>query len=409
MKWTAIMKCGLVLLCAGSVCAETGIIRLYLDADQTGARASGVSIEQGIRTALNEVGGQAAGYALELVVLDHRGNIRRSKRHLDQYLEDDRALAVFSGLHSPPLLAHRDFINENQILVLDPWAAAGPITRYPSPTNWIFRLSIDDSNAGVTIAKHAVDRGFKKPGLLLEETGWGKSNEKTMMQALSDLGCGAVLVEWFKWGMGEAQARSLLRRMAEAGVDVIFFVGNTREGNNIAKAMVSLPPEMRLPICSHWGITGGDFPQVVDAGIREKLDLTFIQTAFSFISSPENERGKRVLIQARALFPDEIRDAADIRAPTGFIHAYDLTLLLVAAIEQQGLTGDVLEDRARIRSALEQLRDPVEGLVKTYQTPFSVFSEENPDAHEALGVEDYRMGYYGPAGEIILVDHQTEE
>ena len=378
-------------------------VRIYLDADRTGTRASGISIEQGIRTALSEVDNKLAGRDVELVIKDHRGNTRRSKKHLEEYLKDDQALVVFSGLHSPPLLANRTFINENRILVLDPWAAAGPITRYPSATNWIFRLSVDDSKAGYVIAKYAVEkRSFKKPALLLEETGWGKSNDRTMKAALKQYGIERTTTKWFNWNLKENGARIMLREIVATGADSIFLVANAPEGKTFAKAMASLPLESRLPICSHWGITGGDFPDVINSEMRDKLDLHFIQTRFSFVGNRESGFGTKVFNRAATLFPDAIKKREDIRAPTGFIHAYDLTKILISAIEQKGLSEDIKDNRARIRDALENMQDSVQGLIKKYDKPFSRYSKDNPDAHEALSENEFVMARYGENNEIIL-------
>lgn len=101
---------------------------IYLDADFTGTKVASLSIQQGINVALAEENYHINGYQFEIIAKDHRGNSLRSKRNLDGFLADSHALLVFSGLHSPPLLAHKNFINNNQILVLNPWAAAGPIT-----------------------------------------------------------------------------------------------------------------------------------------------------------------------------------------------------------------------------------------------------------------------------------------
>lgn len=385
-----------------SAAAASQSVRIYIDADRVGTHAAGLAIEQGIQTALREVGNRLDGRDVEVVVKDHRGNSRRSKRHLDQYLEDEQALVVFAGLHSPPLLANREFINKNRILVLDPWAAAGPITRYPSKENWIFRLSIDDTKAGYVIAGRAVEEGFKKPYLLLEDTGWGRSNEKTMTTALEQLDVEPAGIEWFNWNLGEQAARIKLRKIINAGADVIFLVANAPEGKTFAKAMVSLPQAQRLPIRSHWGITGGDFPSVINADMRRHLDLKFIQTRFSFVSTPDDEFGRQVFARAKQLYPSLIKTENDIKAPTGFIHAYDLTRVLIAAIDQAGLTGDILQDRKRLRAVLENLHTPVRGLVKTYVRPFRPFDDRHPDAHEALSVEDFVMARYGKDGEIIL-------
>ncbi|MDM8551903.1 ABC transporter substrate-binding protein [Desulfobacterales bacterium HSG2] len=378
-------------------------IRIYIDADRTGVRESGISIEQGIRTALSEVNNKLNGREVELIILDHRGNSARSRLHLEKFLKDENALAVFAGLHSPPLLANREFIHQNGILTLVPWAAAGPITRYPSKENWIFRLSVDDTKAGYVIAAHAIiKRNFQKPHLLLEQTGWGTSNHKTMTRALKEQGMAEPDVIWFNWGLKEAEARIMLRNIAKSGSDVIFLVANAPEGKEIVKAMFSLPEEYRLAIMSHWGITGGDFPKAVGPAILKKLNLEFIQTKFSFLEMKNNPFAQNVFNQAKLLFLDVIRSPRDIKAPTGFIHAYDLTRLLISAVNQAGLTGDMKKDRAAIRHALEHLEKPVEGLIKTYLTPFLPYDETRPDAHEALGIADYTMARYGAEGEIIL-------
>ncbi len=379
------------------------IIRIYIDADRTGTKESGISIEQGIRVALSEVDNKLDGRLVELVIKNHRGNSRRSKKHLDQFLQDDKALVAFAGLHSPPLLAYRDFINENHIPVLVPWAAAGPITRYPSGSNWIFRLSVDDTKAGYVIVNHAVKkRGFLRPALLLENTGWGKSNRKIMTDALSKEDKNISQVIWFNWGISNAGAVEKLKNILASGADSILFVGNAPEGKTFVKAMLSLPHKQRLPIFSHWGITGGDFPSVINTEMRKGLDLSFIQTRFSFLDEPLKDIGKEVLKKAQQIFPDTIKSAKDIKAPAGFIHAYDLTRLLIAAVEQVGLTGDMEVDRANLKKTLENLETPVKGLIKTYQRPFRTFKSQYSDAHEALSIDDFVMAHYGESNEIVL-------
>jgi len=377
-------------------------LNIYLSADMTGTKASGVSIEQGIKTALSEFNRQQLDFNLEVKVLNHRGSTPRAKKHLQQYLKDPNALVLFSGLHSPPLLAHREFINLNKILVLDPWAAAGPITRFPAEENWIFRLSVDDSKAGYVITEYATSqKAVKQPALMLEQTGWGKSNIKTMTSALKTKQLTPQIVKWFNWGLSLNNARIMLREIKQSGADAIFLVANAPEGKAIAKAMASLPNNQRLPIYSHWGITGGDFPEVIAPKTRDKIELSFIQTSFSFLGKLSKFQ-QETLDRASVLYPQQIKQANDIKAPTGFIHAYDLTRILVAALTQAKPKGDILSKRNSVRIALENLQKPVQGLIKEYKKPFSVFSHSNQDAHEALGINDYRMARYGNNNEIIL-------
>ncbi len=398
---TAIVTLFITLLVAFPVNANKSY-SIYLDADFSGTKAASIAIQQGINVALAEENHSIAGYQFEVIVKNHRGNSLRSKRNLDSFLTDSGALLVFSGLHSPPLLAHKNFINNNHILVLNSWAAAGPITRTKDKNNWIFRLSIDDSNAGSFISNHALKEGFNKPFLLLEDTGWGRSNKNTMEKALAANNVKPRKITWFNWGLGINHAKLLLRQAKSSDADVIFFVGNANEGKTFAQAMLALEAELQLPIRSHWGITGGDFANVINKEAREKLDLQFIQTKFSFLTQPQPLLAQKVLSQAITMYP-EISDANDIKAPTGFVHAYDLTKILITAIKQSGLTGDAAHDRNAIKLALEHLKTPVQGLIKNYITPFAPYSVENVNAHEALNESDYAMGYYQTNNSVALL------
>ncbi|WP_210772236.1 ABC transporter substrate-binding protein [Pseudodesulfovibrio sp. zrk46] len=389
-------------LLANALAAEEPVA-IYVDTDISSSPESSTAIARGIKVALEQNGNQLAGRPVEVVMLDHRGNSARSLRNLKKYLQDPNALVLYSGMHSPPLLAHRKFIHENGILLLVPWAAAGPISRSGNDTNWIFRLSVDDSKAGEFIVKRAVDeRGFKRPALVLENTGWGQSNLRTMTSSLVARDLMPTRVEMFKWGLRETGAKILLREVKDSGADVIFLVANAPEGKVICKAMHDLPPALRLPIVSHWGITGGDFPAFINSTMRKQLDLEFIQTSFSFLEMGDNPFPKEVFETATTLFP-EVKTPIDLTAPSGFIHAYDLTRILIAAVEQSAPLGDdMLENREKVRNALENLKTPVQGLIKLYDPPFRPYTMYDPDAHEALGADDFAIGRYGDNDEIII-------
>ena len=166
-------RLGFIGLVAGLVFFSTSVafaegnkrpVKLYIDANRANAQETTVAIEQGIRAALEEVDNQLDGRPVKLEVRDHAGSSTLSRLHLEEFLTDRRALAVFSGLHSPPLSAHKEFINARQILVLDPWAKTGPTAPSTAQHNWVFRLSADDTRAGRVIARTAIGQeGFQRP------------------------------------------------------------------------------------------------------------------------------------------------------------------------------------------------------------------------------------------------------
>ena len=382
--------------------AEQKPLRIYIDADRTGAKASGLAIEQGVRAGLASFGNQLNGRDVEVVIRDHRGSTPRSKRHLNEFLKDNDALLVVSGLHSPPLLANRDFINENKILTLDPWAAAGPITRPSTEENWIYRLSVDDSLAGQMITNYAVKEGFKKPYLLLEDTGWGNSNLKNMSAAIKSQEATLMGVSRFKWGVGSSESDSIAIKIKNSGADVVFLVANANEAKPLLTALMKNPATKHLPIRSHWGIAGGSFAEEVP-NVVKNLDLKFIQTKFSFLSEGETAVTEKAFSSAQKLFPETIKKKEDIKAPTGFVHAYDLMLLLSEAAQSISWSGDLQQDRLALKMALESISEPVQGLVKLYKEPFKPYQVSSPNAHEALGIDDLAMGRFDENGVIRLV------
>lgn len=380
------------------------VLTLYHDADWSNHAESARSIWRGVETALSEVDHRIQGYRIELVKKDHIGNVVLSRKNMTDFMADNQALAIISGIHSPPLIKYRSFINENKLLTLVPWAAGGPITRYPSTENWVFRNSVDDTKAGGVLVDFALNqKDCKTPHLLLENTPWGHSNLKSMSLALSQSGNTPVQATRFDWNMKSYTARNKIQNIIEQGADCILLVANSLEGAEVALAMASMPPTKRLPIISHWGITAGHFHKTVTKDIRQEIDLSFIQSCFSFMQKPLSNKGKNVLAQAKKLFPEAIKSPIDIDSPVGFIHGYDITLLLIEALKKVTLTDDMLHNRNAVRKALENLNSPIEGLVKTYQKPFSVFSNTNDDAHEALGANDYCMANYGINDEILLL------
>lgn len=373
---------------------------VYIDADFTRHRASAKAIEMGLKTALDEVNSKIGHRRIKVKSLDHRGNSVRSKRNMEDFLEDEKALFIMGGLHSPPLIQHRSWINEMKIPVVVPWAAGGPITRHPSKMNWIFRCSVDDTKAGRALAQYALNnKGMKNPGLVMEDTPWGRGNYENVKNALKKSIDLDPTIVWFNWNTKEAGAKIKLRSLIEKGHDGIILVGNAVESLAFCRAMGEF--DNPVPIVSHWGITGGDFQQKLGNKLLSELDLSFIQTSFSFISSPETELSRSVWERASGLFPD-LRSPSDLLAPTGFIHAYDLMKMSIAAMKMMKWEKSAHQSRGQFRKALENLSSPIEGLIKTYETPFSVWDANNQDAHEALGFNDLKFGRFLPNGSITL-------
>jgi len=247
-----------------------------------------------------------------------------------------------------------------------------------------------------------VKEKFKKPYLLLEQTGWGRSNHKTMTQQLERLGIGLAGQQMFNWNLGIHEAKLIARNIANSGADVVFLVANAPEGKVLLDALMEDEKTQSIAVRSHWGITGGQFYQSLKASTRDRMDLKFIQTDFSFLSSELSDQAQQVFAKTQALFPEEISNVDDIKAPTGFVHGYDLTRLLLEAMEKVDMTLSVKQIRQAIKNQLELLDTPVRGLIRDYKRPFSEYTPNNLNAHEALDPENYAMGYFDSHGVIHI-------
>lgn len=378
-------------------------LELIIDADYSKNPASSQSIELGVRTALEEVDYRLGGMPVTVVPKDHRGNLKRSARTFREFSENPVGLAVIGGLHSPPYLAQQDFINSNGLLTLLTWSAAGPITRSKTGMeNWFFRLSVDDSRSGGFLVDAAISEGkCDTIGLLLLDTTWGQANREPLVRALEAWSMAPAFIEFFPSSIGETQAGALAETIAMTKPECLIMLANWDSGAVLVRALHHVLPEVR--IFSHWGIMGGAFADLVTDEIRAAHQLAVLQTC----GLARERSGSPILEAALERAQPETPQLSAVAAPTGFVHGYDLTRLLIAAADQAAATpdwqGDITAKRRALKTALETLKEPVEGILKTYLSPFTPYTPNRPNAHEALGPSDLCLARFSQEG--VLKDY----
>ncbi|MFT6631299.1 MAG: branched-chain amino acid transport system substrate-binding protein [Bacteriovoracaceae bacterium] len=388
----------LFLFFLGATASYARDFNLYLDADLTTFKASGVSIQRGIQVALDEFNAKNNKDKINLITLDHRGNTRRSLLNFKKMLEDKNALGIFGGMHSPPLITNNKFINDNKILTFVSWAAGAPITRSKTKENWIYRLSIDDSQAGEYISKYAVkEKGCKSPYLLLENTPWGKSNLVNMNRGLKKFGVKPSDKKLFGWGISKSASSQVTESIIVSKADCIFFVGNASDAKRFFNSFGV--NKLQIPIYSHWGITGGDNKSIAKVINDNKLDVSIIQTNFSFSNKKQSMFHKRVKENIKKKYNYTLDQ--EIRPVSGWVHSYDLTLLFLKSFQGLDSSGEITHIRQLLKDNLENLKNPTQGLIKKYLKPFSKYSKENKNAHEALDKNDYTMKKYSDSGDLM--------
>jgi branched-chain amino acid transport system substrate-binding protein len=379
---------GLVLLCCGmAVAQEKDPIILGLHADlSSGSALAGEAIRRGAWLAISEIneqGGLLGGRKLELVVRDHHGVPTRATEQLPELASTPHLVAILSGLHGPPVVQNLRYIHEHQLIVVSPWAATTGVVHHDGSPNYTFRVSVNDQQMAEYLVAQALARGHKRLGLIVEKTGWGRSNDKAFTEALARRRMALVSVQWINWA--DADGEEQLAAVEHSGADALLLAANAPESAAVVSALMRRPADKRLPIYAHGGISGPDFVRQSGA-LLSQVDLRVVQT-FSFIGNP-GARAKAVAAKYHALFGT--RSEEEIFGPAGTAQAYDAVWLLALAIQKAKST-----ERARVRDALEHL-GPHEGLVRTYHPAFTPFR------HEALSPSDYKMATFNPRGVLVL-------
>ena len=347
---------------------------------------SAQAIELGLRTAIAEInaaGGVLGGRPIELVTKNHSAILARSVRNNAEFASMPDLVAVFGGRFSPLVIAQVPALNAAKLPYLAVWSAADAIIDNGMRPNYLFRLSLRDSLAMPKLLQSAEQRGFDKVGLLVVNTSWGSSSlaeaEKYMRNVKKQK---IVDTAWFY--PRDPTLITQYKKLTAAGAQAVVLVGNDKEALILVREVAALPPSQRVPILSHWGITGGDFFKHAAAALEE-VDLSVIQT-FSFFTADKQMLARFMKTAEQTA---GIKRIEDIHAPVGVAHAYDLMHILAKAINLARNT-----ERSALRDALEKVPEH-RGLIKLYKPPFT------PTRHEALGPAELLMARYNREGVLL--------
>ncbi len=332
---------------AGRTAFAADPIKIGLVAALSGPSAkSGEGITRGLTIAIDEInakGGVLGGGMLELVRRD----------------------AVSQAI--VPLM------NTAKVPFMGVWAAATNITRNGANPNYIFRVSAVDVLVDRALIKHAMTSfSSKTPGLILVNNGWGESNLGGLTAAAQVAGIKLAGAE--KFDDKDVDMTPQLQRLRDAGADTLILVGNAAPGAQVIKSLQR--SAWTVPIVSHWGISGGRFPELAGSWAGK---VHFVQT-YSFFGN-QSEVGKRVLAALMAKYPD-IKGPGDVTPPVGVANAYDAMQLTALALNKAGVP-----DGEKLREGFLGI-DSYQGLIKSYTKPFT------DDNHDALNENDYIMVRY---------------
>jgi branched-chain amino acid transport system substrate-binding protein len=337
-----------------------------------GSAPMGVSMRDGVRLAAAEINakGGVLGRQIQLVERDDEAKNERGVQVTQELINKERVVATVGYINTGVALASQRFYQQAKIPVMNNVATGSIVTKQfaTQPENYIFRNSANDTIQSSMIGEEVSRRGFKKPAILADSTNYGQLGREDLEKVLDKKSLKPVAVE--KYNIGDVDMTAQLLRAKQAGADVVLTYGIGPELAQIANGMQKLG--WKVPIIGSWTLAMANFVDNAGAnGNGARMPQTFIQ-------NPDTPKRKAFIdAYVKAYNPPGGRMPSAVSAAQG----YDSVYLLAAAIQQAGST-----EGPKIAAALEDLKTPVEGVVATYNKPYSKTD------HEAINFENTKFG-----------------
>jgi len=330
-----------------------------------GSAPMGVSMRDGVKLAVAEINakGGVLGRQIQLVERDDEAKNERGVQIAQELINKEHVAATVGYINTGVALASQRFYQDAKIPVMNNVATGSIITRQfaDQPENYIFRNSANDTIQSSMIVHEAIEnRKFKKVAILADSTNYGQLGREDLEKALAAKGVKPVAVE--KYNLKDVDMTAQLLKAKQAGAEAVLTYGIGPELAQIANGMEKLG--WKVPMIGSWTLSMGNF---IDNAGKNGNGARMPQT---FIQDPNTPKRKAFIdAYIKAYHPPGDRMPSPVSAAQG----YDSIYLLAAAIKQAGST-----DGPKVKAALENLNEKVDGVVTTYSKPYS------KDNHEAI-------------------------
>ena len=327
---------------------------------------SGQAAVLGMEAAIADINaaGGVNGKKLSLVTRDDTSAPPKSIQNMSELIDSEKVSAVFGPTNSGNAMAWKHIANQKKIPVIGNVGSGTDITKPMSPgaDNYMFRVSMVDREQVAALMAYVKKNSAqaKVVGLMAETTGYGQGGLKDMEEIakLQDIKIAATE----RFGVGDTDMTSQLSKMKSAGVDTVVVWA---QGTPIAQLVRSMEKINYFPlVLTSWAADNITFYDAAGKTLAEKP--IFMRTVSESRTPAQQKLFDRV--------------GSKLKAPGSFsfaLHGYDSVMLYAAAAKQANSF-----DGPAVRLALEDLKTPVQGVLKTYDKPFSKTN------HEALTAKD---------------------
>jgi branched-chain amino acid transport system substrate-binding protein len=384
-----------LVLCALAPAASADTVKIAITGPFSGGSAPmGASTRDGAKLAIAEInaagGIQVGGQKLLIEAIERDDEAKNERGALiAQELAAMPGLAgVIGSVNTGVVMAGDKHLQEKGITkIICPAAGSASMTQWidrpakddkpafagPKQLS-IFRFAAHDAVQAELVVAEAIARGLLKVAIFHDDTNYGVSGRDDLLKQIKAQGDKITVLTQEKFKIGDKDMTAQLLKAKSLGAQAILIWAIGPEEAAVSSGMAKLG--MKLPLIGGWTLSMSNY---IDNAGPSGNGTMMPQT---FIEEPITPRAK-AFIEAYHKAYGVTRIPSAVAAAQG----YDAVLIFAAAVKQAGTT-----DSLKIRDALEDLKEPVEGVIARWEKPYRKWDPTDVTSHEAFRREQAVMG-----------------
>ena len=373
----------LLLAALGLQAGDT--VKIALTGPYSGGSAPmGTSARDGAKLAIAEInaagGIQVGGRKLKIEVIERDDEAKNERGAL--IAQELAAMGDLSGVigtvNTGVCIAGDKHLQVKGITkIICPAAGSASMTQWSKAgvkDNSIFRFAAYDGIQAAMVVEEAINRHFTKVAVVFDSTNYGVSGRDDILDQIKKQGNKLTVVAQEKFNIGDKDMTAQLLRAKSAGAQAILIwaIGPELAAVSNGEAKIG----MKAPMIGGWTLSMSNY---IDNAGKNGNGTLMPQT---FIEEPITPKAKAFIEGYHQTFK-----VGRIPSAVAAAQGYDAVYIFAAAVKQAGST-----DTHKIKEALEDLKEPVKGVIATWNHPYTKWDPADVTTHEAFRREQVVMG-----------------
>ena len=361
----------LLALCLAVPAHAADTIKIALTGPYSGGSAPmGTSARDGSKLAIAEInaagGIDVGGKKLMIEVIERDDEAKNDRGAL--IAQELASMADLSGVlgsvNTGVVMAGDKHLQEKGITkIIVPAAGSKSMTQWATPDGpkqlSIFRFAAHDGIQAAMVVEEAINRKLFKVALIHDDTNYGVSGRDDLLDQIKKQGNKLEVLTQEKFKIGDKDMTAQLLKAKAMGAQAILIWGIGPELAAVSNGMAKIG--LKVPLIDGWTLSMSNY--IDNAGANANGTL-MPQT---FIEEPITPRAKAFIDAYHKTY-----GVTRIPSPVAAAQGYDAVLIFAAAVKQAKST-----DSLKIRDALEDLKEPVKGVIATWVKPYSKWDPAN--------------------------------